>query len=183
MPARLSQNTLSSSVGLLNVVFASVCDPGKTVVDRRRRWSGSLFVAVDSPAGARVPSLVIAVAVVRLRATVLPTRSTKTASSRAMPPPSWAEMLLTTLLSAIEIVRGVGAGRRRPRGLQQPDPATVVVGDVGGDHVVVDRGRAGPPRELGRGGRQLAGDHDAAALVVGAVEPDPVVADVLGPAL
>ena len=53
-----------------------------------RFCSASLFVAVDNPAGAGRPSLVTAVAVVRLPTTVLSTRLTKAESSSAMPPPS-----------------------------------------------------------------------------------------------
>ena len=67
----------------------------------RRACSGSLFAAVESPAGAASPLLVTAVAVVMFFVTVLPTMFTKAESSRAMPPPSWAETLLAMMLLVI----------------------------------------------------------------------------------
>ena len=80
---------------------AATVEAGKA--ETRCCCSGALLPAVDRPAGAGVPSLVTAVAVVRLRATVLCTTSTNTASSRAMPPPSCADTLFTTVLLLIVI--------------------------------------------------------------------------------
>src|SRR5665647_1020800 len=96
LPARLSQNTSFSSVGLLN-----------RVVLLNLACSGSLLAPVDRPAGAGWPLLVTAVAVVMFRATVLLTMFTKTASSRASPPPSWAETLLATVLLVMVIISGL----------------------------------------------------------------------------
>src|SRR5690349_11526670 len=72
VPARLSQKTSLSRVGLLHVVFFNVAI---RLAMRSRRpncaLSASLLTAVDSPAGAGCPSLVTAVAVVTLLAIVL----------------------------------------------------------------------------------------------------------------
>ncbi len=65
--------------------------------------SHSEFSAVESPAGAGVPSEVMAVAVVMFFITVLPATVTSVASSIAIPPPSWVEMLLTIWLFVMRI--------------------------------------------------------------------------------
>ena len=103
------------------------------------------------PAGAASPSLVTAVAVVRFWATVLSTMLTNAASSRAMPPPSWAETLLTTVLLRDRDRPGVGPGDVRAARLQEPDAAAVVVGEVGGMTLLVDGDRAGARATAGRG--------------------------------
>src|SRR5665647_1583113 len=96
-----------SKVGLLNVVAASVAEPLNNVVLRNLACNGSLLAPVERPAGAGLPSLVTAVAVVMFLATVLFTMFTKAASSRASPPPSWAETLLLMVLLVIEMVSGL----------------------------------------------------------------------------
>src|SRR5665647_987218 len=107
LPARLSQNTSFNSVGLLNSVLARVDEPLNRVVLLNLACSGSLLAPVDRPAGAGWPLLVTAVAVVMFRATVLLTMFTKAASSRASPPPSWAETLLATVLLVMVIISGL----------------------------------------------------------------------------
>src|SRR5215468_2322075 len=85
LPARLFQKMLLNSFGSLHFgAFAG-----------RVACNWSLLAAVDSPAGAGLPLLVAAVAVVRLPITVLLTTRTSTESSSARPPPSWVEMLFT----------------------------------------------------------------------------------------
>src|SRR5258706_9499722 len=88
LPARLFQKMLLNIFGLLNVG----APPGRVA------WSCRLLPAVDSPAGAGLPSLVAAVAVVMLPMTVLLTIRTSTESSRAMPPPSCVDTLSTIML-------------------------------------------------------------------------------------
>ena len=94
-------------MGLLNGVAAERRAAGEQRPLRSRACSGSLLAAVESPAGAASPLLVTAVAVVRFFVTVLSTMLTNAASSRAMPPPSWAETLLAMVLLVIEMVPGV----------------------------------------------------------------------------
>ena len=69
---------------------------------------------------------------------VLLTTRTFGASLRLMPPPSWVDTLLTTMLLNTFIGRAAAAGH------QEPDAATVVVGHVGLDLVGVDVHRPGP---------------------------------------
>jgi hypothetical protein len=92
---------------LLNVVVPNVALFGNWLVFRSLACSASLFVAVDRPAGAGVPSLVTAVAVVRFFATVVFTMSTNAASSSAMPPPSWAETLFAIVSLVMLMVCGL----------------------------------------------------------------------------
>ena len=116
-----------------------------------------------------------AVAVVMLRTTVLSMKSTLGVSSMATPPPSCvatllAMMLLVTVIFQLVDVPPPDAIRKRrppPSSFERlswmmlasivtaPEPCVCAVGH----------------------GRQLAGDQDAAALVVGRVEVDAVVGD------
>ena len=69
-------------------------------------------------------------------------------------------------------------------GHQEAQAAAVVVAQVGLDQVGVDTSTGPAPVDGVAGfGRQLAGDHDAAAFVVGTVEVDAVVVDPARPGL
>jgi hypothetical protein len=104
VPARLSQKTLLNIFGSLQA--------GEPAGRVACNWS--LLGAVDSPAGAALPLLVAAVAVVTFFMTVLFTSRTFVESSSAMPPPSWVEMLSTTMLLTIEIGTLPACSNRMP---------------------------------------------------------------------
>ena len=116
------------------------------LAERRATRQGRLEQrAVGAPPRRRpgpAPLLVTAVAVVMFFMTVLLKNRTFGASSIAMPPPSWVEMLLTIMLLV--------TFDREVAGHQEPDPAAVVVGEVRLDDVRVDVDGAGARRQRRR---------------------------------
>src|SRR4051794_12308748 len=95
-------------LAIVPVRFARHASPAAGIVSQAE------FSAIDRPAGAGVPSEVIAVAVVMFFITVLPATVTSVASSIAMPPPSCVEMLLTIWLLVIRIGSGPSIRSRTP---------------------------------------------------------------------
>src|ERR1700682_4787959 len=95
---------LLSTIGLLKMLAVAGSDA----------CSSLLFRVVEMPAGAGMPLLVGAVAVVTFLAMVLLTMRTLGASSSAMPPPSWGEELLVIMLSVMLMALAPGISSRMP---------------------------------------------------------------------
>src|SRR5665647_1060404 len=77
-------------------------------------WNGALLCAVEIPAGAAVPLLVTAVAVVMFLAMVSLMMVTCDVSSREMPPPSWEDTLLVMTLLSTRIGKFPACRKRMP---------------------------------------------------------------------